>query len=233
MTARTPIICASTIEKDPALMASNVWWGTQITDYVEMRLDCLEPGKIKEALDPVRKQLGKVICTIRSPEEGGLYTGTEEERIRDLEMVAGYRPAMLDVEYETLEANRGLFARLGTRLLVSKHIDTVPPIDYLRGLASGMKQYGYAKIACRARTKEEAGNVMKLYTGGTHNRLVAFCTGKAGADTRIHSQCLGAPFTYACLMDPVEEGQRKVGETRDALMHCPVCASEKRYGISG
>lgn len=233
MTVRTPVICASMMYRDPAIMVENVRHGIQVSNYVEMRLDALEPGRIKEALDPVREHIGRVICTIRSPEESGRYQGTEKQRIRDLEMVAKYRPAMLDVEYETLEANKGLFARLNTRLLVSKHIGTVPPTDYLRGLASGMKQYGYAKIACMARNEEDTKSVMRLYTGGMQNRLVAFCTGKAGADTRIHSQCLGAPFTYAYLTSPTEEGQRNVGETRDMLAHCPVCGNEKTYGIGG
>jgi len=62
------------------------------SDYVEVRLDFLKIEQIPKALEIIKKDLNKIVCTLRPKTEGGKFTGNEKERISILKLIAEYNP---------------------------------------------------------------------------------------------------------------------------------------------
>src|SRR5580658_10187137 len=76
------------------------------TDLVELRIDKL----LKVSPTTVVKKLGhlarKSVVTVRSRDEGGSFWGTEAERLETMSELVAMKPAYIDLEMETIKANR-------------------------------------------------------------------------------------------------------------------------------
>ena len=182
--------------------------------YAELRLDCLDASDVESLLESVRPRMNRLILTIRSSREGGLFGGDDAERIRLLETAAGYRPFLLDVEYATLLNNPGLRGRLDTTLLVSWHdFKGSPSAVRLRRRMGEMGKYAdWIKMVVTADTGHVAAGVLSLYAYCGKKNLVAFAMGDAGRFTRLCSMHLGCPFMYVSLGTPVAPGQYSLEE---------------------
>lgn len=131
-----------------------------------------------------------------------------------------------DVEIEAPAPMGKRLSRLarerGTILIRSYHnFDCTPPVEELREMAERCRRFGgeVVKIAVTAQSPDDVSVVRSLYDEGDGSRLVAFCMGSRGVESRL--QCLGwgAPFTYASLSlgEEAAEGQIPVSEMADAL----------------
>ena len=116
--------CISIGENSPKKIKNKLKDSLKKSDYVEVRLDFLKAKQIPETLEIIKKDLKKIVCTLRPKNEGGKFTGTEKERIAILKLIAEYNPFLLDVEFNTLNKNKELTKYLKstkTKLLVSWH----------------------------------------------------------------------------------------------------------------
>ncbi len=188
------------------------------SDYAELRLDFLNPSQIPDCLNLVKPYLRRCICTLRPKSEGGKFPGTEKERIAILKLIAEYDPHLLDVEYNTLRKNKGLYQylkRSGTNILVSWHDFARTPTDKsLRSMTKKMSKFSRnIKIVTTAKTIGDTLRVLNLYKGNLpKTNLIAFAMGDYGRMSRILCTRLGSPYTYVSLGKPVAPGQFSLDE---------------------
>jgi len=210
--------CASIAEKTPDKLTNQIKKGLKKSDYVEARFDFLKPEKVPEALQKI-KNLNRVVCTLRPKSEGGVFSGTEKERISILKLIAEYNPFLLDVEYNTLKKNSQLVRYLKetkTSLLVSWHdFKKTPTLSKLKSQLSQMSKFSKnVKIVTTAKTTNDSTTILQLYSKKGKTNLIAFAMGEVGQISRILCLHLGSPYTYVSLGKAVAPGQFSVDEVR-------------------
>jgi 3-dehydroquinate dehydratase-1 len=217
-------ICVSLLARTPEEMRSLAEAAAELgARMVELRLDGLERGRILEGLH-LTGDLGlSRVVTIRPEWEGGLYSGSEEERISLLERAAGSAD-FVDLEYGSVVENGGVVEELregGCKLILSRHyVSDSPPSEWIRSEAERMARLAdIVKIVNKPSNVAEAVQLLSLYSAPwTPGRLVCFSIGEAWSLTRILCVALGSPFTYASLPGrAVAPGQPTFTEALDAL----------------
>lgn len=211
--------CASIPVRSPSGLRRTAAAALAKSDYIEARLDFMEPQDVPAALEELRPHLGKTVCTLRPKPQGGAFSGTEEERRSILKLIAEYNPYLLDVEYDALKKSRELaryMSRSGARVLVSWHdFEKTPGATALLSKMAAMSKYSrHLKLVGTARNAGDAARMLELYPRRGKNSLVSFAMGDAGRISRILCLYLGSPYTYASLGTPVAPGQFSVGEVK-------------------
>ncbi len=159
---------------------------------VELRLDYINGTVNLKRL--VSDRPCPVVITCRREEDGGKWTGSEEDRVTLL------RSAIAEgVEYIDLEEDiAGDIPRFGkTQRIVSYHDFSATPDD-LESLHARMASLDadVVKIACMGHSTRDnlrCLNLMRCSDVPT----VAICMGEIGTPSRILAARFGAPFTYA------------------------------------
>ena len=213
------ITCASIAEKTNTKLISQVKKGLKKSDYVEIRFDFLRPECIPDALEKLKKHLNKSVCTLRPKSEGGIFSGSESERISILKLIAEYNPYLLDVEYNTLRQNKNLVKYLKqtkTSILFSWHdFKKTPSFPNLKKQLNHMKKFSNnVKIVTSAKSTSDSTNILQLYSKKGKTNLIAFAMGEEGRISRILCLHLGSPYTYVSLGKAVAPGQFSVDEIK-------------------
>lgn len=141
------------------------------------------------------------------------------EHLLSLAIEAGAKYVDLELEAPVQMGKRivRLAREKGTVCIRSYHnYECTPSAEALSEFLSRCHRFGgeIAKIAVYARTADDVRTVQTLYNDEEEGRLLAFCMGPAGVQSRIESLALGAPFTYACLTekDATASGQMPLDE---------------------
>ena len=189
-------------------------------DYAEIRFDFLKPDLFPAALNAAKSIKDRAVFTLRPKSEGGMFTGTEENRLRWLYKLAEQEPMLLDVELDTLKKNDELADFLEKKkspLLVSWHdFEKTPPSDYIADLLSEMRTYSnYVKIVTTALSIEDSLRLLELYETAVGLSPIFFAMGDAGVISRVLCNIIGnAPFTYASLEKIIAPGQLTVQQMK-------------------
>ena len=210
--------CASIAEKTPKRLKQTLTKALKKSDYAEIRFDFLNPNAVPDALQLIRKDLRKCVCTLRPVSEGGKFSGSEKNRISIMKLIAEYNPFLLDIELNTLSKNKNLRRYLkstGTGILVSWHnFKQTPGISVLKKKLAQMKKFSNnIKIVTMAKSINDATQVLSLYKNND-TKLIAFSMGNYGRVSRILCLFLGSPYTYVSLGKPVAPGQFSVDEVK-------------------
>ena len=210
--------CASVAEKTPKRLKQTLTKALKKSDYAEIRFDFLNPNTVPDALQLIRKDLRKCVCTLRPVSEGGKFAGSEKNRISIMKLIAEYNPFLLDIELNTLSKNKNLQRYLkstGTDILVSWHnFKQTPGISVLKKKLVQMKKFSNnIKIVTMAKSVNDATRVLSLYKNN-NTKLIAFSMGNYGRISRILCLFLGSPYTYVSLGKPVAPGQFSVDEVK-------------------
>ena len=210
--------CASVAEKTPKRLKQTLTKALKKSDYAEIRFDFLNPNTVPDALQLIRKDLRKCVCTLRPVSEGGKFAGSEKNRISIIKLIAEYNPFLLDIELNTLTKNKNLRRYLkntGTGILVSWHnFKQTPNISVLKKKLAEMKKISNnVKIVTMAKSINDATHVLSLYKNND-TKLIAFSMGNYGRVSRILCLFLGSPYTYVSLGKPVAPGQFSVDEVK-------------------
>ena len=211
--------CTSVAEKTPDKIRQKLKIALRKSDYVEVRFDFLKVEQIPETLELIKKDLTKIVCTLRPKKEGGKFSGSEKERIAILKLIAEYNPFLLDVEFNTMRRNVTLVKYLDvakTRLLVSWHdFKKTPSSKELEDKMRQMSKFSHnVKIVSTARSTDDATRMLELYSKKGKNNLISFSMGELGKISRILCLYLGSPYTYVSLGKAVAPGQFSVDEVK-------------------
>ncbi len=189
-------------------------------DLVEVRLDLLqEPGRLEAWVSGWNLP---VVVACRRQEDGGRFSGSEEERLELLQRAARSGAALVDLE----DHAASLIQRTGwpsrTRFMLSKHDSSGPfsrPLTELyRELASLAP--AAVKLVPTARCLEDGFRFLEQLEelsgriGPGDPPLSAFCMGGPGIFTRILAFSRGSALVYASTAQdtPVAPGQLTVDQ---------------------
>lgn len=214
--------CVTIAETTPKSLKKMLDLGLKKSDYAEIRFDFLKPVQIPDALELIKKNLNRVICTLRPIKEGGKFTGSEKERISILKLIAEYSPFLLDVEHTTLTRQKNLvkyLAKTKTQILVSWHdFKKTPSNAFLIKKFKKMKKFSnFVKIVTTAVFVDDSSRILSLYAKPSNTKLIAFAMGDYGKISRILCLFLGSPFSYVSLGKPIAPGQYGLAELRTIL----------------
>jgi 3-dehydroquinate dehydratase-1 len=214
--------CVSIAETTPKKLKQTLKIALKKSDYVEIRFDFLKAEQIPQVLENVKKDLKKIVCTLRPKTEGGKFDGNERERISILKLIAEYNPFLLDVEFNTMKKEKSLVKYLKTtktNLLISGHdFKKTPNITELKKKLNQMSKYSSnVKIVTTAKTTDDSTRVLQLYNKKGKINLIAFAMGDSGRISRILSLYLGSPYAYVSLGKPIAPGQFSVDEVKKII----------------
>ncbi|MBT5200928.1 MAG: type I 3-dehydroquinate dehydratase [Thaumarchaeota archaeon] len=214
--------CISVAEKTPQKVKQTLKIALKKSNYVEVRFDFLKIEQIPETLEMIKKDLSKIVCTLRPKTEGGKFTGNEKERIAILKLIAEYTPFLLDVEFNTLKKNvqlRKYLKSTKTKLLVSWHdFKKTPNSTQLKNKINQMSKFSTnVKIVSTAKTTNDSTRMLELYSKKGKMNLISFAMGDFGRVSRILCLYLGSPYTYVSLGKAVAPGQFSVDEVNNII----------------
>jgi 3-dehydroquinate dehydratase / shikimate dehydrogenase len=167
-------------------------------DLQEVRLDYLEgfSGSLDLDADP-----GRLIITCRPTREGGLFDGSEEDRLSLVSRCLESKPGWIDIEYSTEQKKREWIIekahRMGVQVLVSCH-------DFEQGAAARsieclnqLAKVGGDAIKL-AVSIEDAAELNHLFRAGQESDvpLVLVGMGAAGLLSRAWYTRFGSIWTY-------------------------------------
>ena len=211
--------CISIAEKTPAKIKQTLKTGLKKSDYAEVRLDFLKVEDIPDALEIIKKDMNRIVCTLRPKTEGGKFPGSEKERIAILKLISEYTPFYLDVEFNTLRKNASLVKYLKTtktKLLVSWHdFKKTPNSAELKKKMNQISKFSSnIKIVSTAKSTDDSTRMLELYSKKGKNNLISFAMGDFGRISRILCLYLGSPYTYVSLGKAVAPGQFSIDEVK-------------------
>ncbi len=176
-------------------------------DAVEFRLDLFPRLPEEKEVLAVKKPK---ILTIRRPEDGGKFEGSEEER---LELFRRYSPLFDFADLEVYAKDE--FFDIPCRIIESYHnFKLTPEFEELRDMVEGRRGEIF-KIAVMGREKRDVSTIVKLLC--EYENVVAFLMGERFSFTRVLAVALGSPFIYCSAGKAVAPGQLSVEEAREAL----------------
>lgn len=211
--------CVSIAETTPDRTKKTLKIALLKSDYVEIRFDFLRKEQVPETLEMIKKDLNRIVCTLRPKTEGGKFSGNEKERVAILKLIAEYNPFLLDVEFNTLKKNSDLRKYLKstkTKLLVSWHdFKKTPKSTELKKKINQMSKFSSnVKIVSTAKSTDDSTRMLELYSKKGKNNLISFAMGDLGRISRILCLYLGSPYTYVSLGKAVAPGQFSVDEVK-------------------
>lgn len=211
--------CVTVAENTPKKLEQTATKALKKSDLIEIRFDFLDAQQIPDALELVIDYLKKSVCTLRPKSEGGRFTGSEQERIAILKLIAEYDPFLLDVEFNTLKKNSSLanYIKITKNdILVSWHdFKKTPSKEVLQKQFAGMTKFSKnIKIVTTAQSHKDSERILELYSKKGGNNLIAFSMGNKGRMSRILCLHLGSPYTYVSLGKPVAPGQFSLDEVK-------------------
>lgn len=214
--------CVSVAETTPDKTKKILKIALLKSDYVEIRFDFLRKEQIPETLEMIKKDLNRIVCTLRPKTEGGKFSGNEKERVAILKLIAEYNPLLLDVEFNTLKKNLDLAKYLKstkTKILVSWHDfkKTPKPSELKKKINQMSKFSSNVKIVSTAKSTDDSTRMLELYSKKGKNNLISFAMGDLGRISRILCLYLGSPYTYVSLGKAVAPGQFSVDEVKKII----------------
>ena len=214
--------CVSIAESSPNKIKIKLKAALKKSDYVEVRLDFLKKEQVPKVLEIIKKDLNKIVCTLRPKTEGGKFEGNEKERISIIKLISEYNPYLLDIEYNTLKKNKELVKYLKstkTKLLVSWHdFKKTPKNTELQNKIKQMSKFSCnVKIVSTAKSTDDSTRMLGLYSKKGKNNLISFAMGDAGKISRILCLYLGSPYTYVSLGKAVAPGQFSIDEVNNII----------------
>jgi 3-dehydroquinate dehydratase type I len=198
---------------------------TPMADLVEFRIDRMRNPEMERLLGVRRTP---VIVTNRRKDEGGGFSGTEEERVAFLVSAARLGADYVDIETETAPALKEELRRVcacgKTKRIASWHdFSGTPPAAFLKRKLAACMADGpdIVKIVTHAGEAADGLRILELipYARQRGQAVIAFCMGETGRISRIMAPLLGSAISYAPL-EPEEAsapGQLTARRMREIL----------------
>jgi len=193
------VICATVLEATTSAVLARLGEAAPLADLIEVRADAVPPGELDLATVLARRAR-PVIFTCRAAREGGLWTGTEEQRLALLKEAFERGAEWIDLEWDCeLALDPG-------RVVVSRHDfeGTLAAHEMLASLRARS-----ASVQKLARTVSDAKEALALLALAAREErpTIAIGMGAPGVATRLLAERSGAPWTYAAVGAPAAPGQ--------------------------
>jgi len=184
-----------TVEEDVALANS------LDCDIVEVRLDYLSETVGLEKLKDIKKP---VIATCMPAWEGGLFSGTEEERLGILESCLPYcKYVSIELKTEETMAENLIkkAKKKGVKVIVASHnFKNTPDFEDILDILSDEERAGadIAKVAFMANTNADVLTLMRCLVEEKRKvPVIALSMGERGRISRVIAPFFGSYLTFA------------------------------------
>ncbi len=197
---------------------------------VELRLDWLR--RMPDLARLLMERPTPVVVTIRRPQDGGRWRGTEEQRLMLLRQAIAAGVDFVDLEEDVASQ----VPRFGhTRRIVSHHDFTGTPED-LKPIHARLAALNpdIVKIVTMANSPRDNVRMLRL-VAEARVPTVGFCMGEFGIPSRILCGKYGSPFTYATFSKDREmaPGQLDFEDMRDLYHFKDINAETRIFGVLG
>lgn len=227
MELKIPSICAAVIAPtiDEFLEALD---NVGSSDIIELRADGLED---KSEITKLLKQAKSItnlpiILTVRMKDEGGSFSGTEEERVECIKEgieLADFVDIELRMDKQKRDEITALAKSNGVKVILSYHdFEKTPEEDEIKSVLSEEEAAGadIAKLAVKANFSGDVIRLLNVTQDMTEKLKIPLCTismGKAGTIARIAAPIFGSALTYGYVTKETAPGQLSVGELDSML----------------
>lgn len=201
-------------------------------DLVELRVDALhteDPAVLSDTLVKLQEEIGfcPILCTVRTAQEGGLFTASDEAYISLCKALIGIsQTAAIDVEAIARPAAAKEIIETAGRLkkvvIASNHdFMKVPETDEIVRRLSAMAALGADVVKCAYMPQSEADvDRLKEAEERFHSvwkdfPLILIAMGEKGMVSRIKAAELGSVLTFASVENASAPGQIPVEKLRD------------------
>jgi 3-dehydroquinate dehydratase/shikimate dehydrogenase len=197
---------------------------------IELRLDFL--AKAPDFKRILEKKPCAMVATVRRPQDGGRWGGTEDDRLMLLRqaIVAGFD--WVDLETDVADEIRRF---KDVKRIISYHNMREVPADLEKIHARMCEQDSdVVKVAVRAQQPSDNLRVLKLLRNA-RKPTVALCMGDLGTPSRVLAAKYGAPFTYAAFNKErgIAPGILAFDELRKVYFYDQINAETKVLAVIG
>ncbi len=191
---RTAMICISIAQESRRLALVDMHNAAPQCDLLEVRLDRF--GKAPDVGEMLGFKTKPVIMSCRRPRDGGMWDGTEEERLAILRQCIVGKADYVEIESDVADQIRP-FPPAKRVISYTNRAETPANIaDIYRDMQT--KHPDVLKLTTLARTPEEAWPLVQILARATIPTVVVGL-GKPGIMLSILGAKIGAPWTYAAL----------------------------------
>lgn len=227
-------VCVAIRESSTAEAVEAMQRAASFADLVEVRADFIRDLDV-QAL--VAAKPCPLLFTLRSPMEGGDYTGPERARLETIVEAARAGADLVDVEFSAFWKGV-LDAVPREKVLVSSHNFEETPAD-LEQLLDRMaaSSAGILKIATRAECLADNIRIMRLldYARKRDLKLCALAMATPGIPSRVLGPSRGSWMTFASLPGsaPTADGQVQADDLLQVYRIRSITASTLVFGVAG
>jgi len=189
-------------------------------DLIEIRLDLLNSDTNLEDIK-IHTDMVK-IGTLRSSNQGGMFSGSEEARFQTLLNAsrAGFDYIDIEDSVENLEIKIKSIKELGSKIIISHHnMESTPTLSELENILDRNSQFkgDVYKIVTTAKSIEDSLIALSfLNTASKNFNIVCFAMGDYGRISRVASPFFGGFFTMASIKkgDETAKGQLTIDDLK-------------------
>jgi 3-dehydroquinate dehydratase / shikimate dehydrogenase len=224
------MICISIAQESRRFALADLFNAAPQCDLVEIRLDCFE--KAPDIGELMGAKRGPVIMSCRRPQDGGLWKGTEAERLALLRQCIISKAEYVEIEHDVADQIRRFPPAqrvISYTNLKETPADIVEIYDEMQNMNADV-----IKLTTLARTPEEAWPLVQI-VAKQRVPTVVVGLGKPGVMLSVLGKKIGAPWTYAALERGMEAypAQPTVTDLRE-VYHYPAIEKQTRLiGVTG
>lgn len=185
-------------------------------NLIELRIDAIKDPDPDEVLNLIKEIKHPLIATNRRMDEGGLFDGSETERIEIL-LSAAKKADMVDIELKTEPEYVQKVVKSANSTIVSYHdFNKTPSVEFLLDIVKKEKEIGnIAKFAVMPNNMSDTLVVLDVLS--RVDNTIGISMGDLGKYTRVIAPLFGSPITFASLEAKSAPGQLNIESTRNIL----------------
>lgn len=185
-------------------------------DLIELRIDAIKNPDPDDVLKLIKDIEHPVIATNRKIEEGGLFDGSESERVEIL-LSAAKNADIIDIELQTNQEYLKKIVKAANSTIVSYHdFNRTPSVEFLLDIVEREKDIGdIAKFAVMPNKMSDTLIVLDVLS--RVDNTVGISMGDMGTYTRFIAPLFGSPITFASLGNKSAPGQIDIEITKNIL----------------
>jgi len=224
------MICISIAQESRRLALADMLNASRQCDLLEVRLDRF--GKAPELGELLSVKPKPVIMSCRRPRDGGLWDGSEDERLAILRQCIISKADYVEIELDAADQIRKFPP---SKRVISYTNRTETPSNIAEIYAQAQtKSPDVIKLTTLARTPEEAWPLVQILARATVPTVLVGL-GKPGVMLSVLGAKIGAPWTYAALERGMEAypDQPTVRDLEDVYHYRAINRATRFIGVTG